>query len=138
VTRRPSGLVVPGPPAACAPSGEHWHRLVDWTATTDPARPELGQYAILHDWIRSTGHPTPKDPRRPHAHRWQGPELRRHLANALAGPMLEVAVRTMDGLWMTGPSVAERPSQLTDWLDNEDAIAMTLHPELRPARLRDN
>lgn len=122
--------------AACKPGGVHWHQLVDWTATTDPDNPTLGQYAIQHEWSRGTGHPTAPEMVRPHAHRWTEAALRRDLAGALSAADLELAVRALDGAWQTGPSVADRPGA-TEWLEDERAVAMTLHPELRPAGLRD-
>lgn len=119
------------PPAACELGGLHWHQLVDQKTGG------LMQYGIQHEWIRSTGHPSPADPGRPHRHAWDEPGVRAALRGHLSAADLELAVRALVGQPMTGPSVATRPGGAADWVDNEEAVARTLHPELRPARLRD-
>ncbi len=104
MSRRARLAAPPSPPAACRPDGTHWHPLYH------PVTGEPMPGAIEHEWLRSTGHPTGPDPRRPHFHLWDGLGLVR------------------------GPSVAERPGDL---VDNEERDALSLHPELRPPRLRD-
>ncbi len=118
-------------PLACRPDGRHYHQLVDL------ASGRLLPYAIEHDWAKGTGHPTTPDPARPHRHLWTEAGVIAALRGKIPAGDLLLAIRAMSGLPQTGPSVAERPGDVGSWLDNEEAVAMTLHPELRPARLRD-
>lgn len=117
---------------ACQPSGLHWHQLVD------PYTGKPMQVAFAHYWTRASGHPTSPDPHRPHQHVWSEAQLTdalRHLG--IRGPMLHGLVRELEGMPRDTPSTAHRPGGVTEWLGSEEAVALTLHPELRPPRLRD-
>jgi hypothetical protein len=114
---------------ACKPGGLHWHQLVN-------ERGEFLSVAYSHEWRSSTGHLLGPDPRRPHAHKWSEATIRAAMFGQPPGRIL-YAVRSLAGKWESGPSVAERPGNVTEWLSREEAVALTLHPELRPARLRD-
>jgi len=81
-----------------------------WHPLYDPVTAEPQPAAIEHEWLATTGHVGGPDPRRQHFHKWPGVGL------------------------VKGPNVAERPGGAAR---TEEEDALTLHPELRPARLRD-
>lgn len=109
----------------------HWHELVHLAS----GRPMA--YGFEHEWTVATGHPSPANASRPHVHIWTEAGVRDALRGHVSAAELEEAVRAMAGLPQTGPSAADRPGDVSAWLGNEEAVARTLHPELRPARLRD-
>jgi len=115
---------------ACDLDGMHWHQLCEPNG-------DLLPMAFRHEWSYAAGHPSGRDANRPHAHRWDEARIRAELAGQRPGAIL-YAVRRLAGRFLCGPSTAERPGDVTGWLNQEEAVSRTLHPELRPARLRDS
>ncbi len=116
----------------CQRSGRHWHVI-----RPDPLFPSGARGFVEHSWAADQGHSGDPDPERRHTHVWTEATV-----TAAYGPVvhnedrLRLIVGRLAGTVWLDPSIDREPDPMA-YAREEELAARTLHPELRPSRLRD-
>lgn len=133
LTERDAALLAWQRTAGCKRGGRHWHVYVP-----TPLLPQGARAFVEHDWSASLGHSGVPDPTRRHRHMWDAAvvaavvaEFRRAGLNRMASSAARlVGTPRLD--WSI-----DRQPDIAAWMRDEELVARSLVPDLRPSRLRD-
>lgn len=116
----------------CQRSGRHWH-----VVRPDPMFPSGARAFVEHSWAPDQGHQGDPDPARRHEHVWTEAAIEAAYRPIVHNPdRLALIVARLTGTVRLEASIDREPDPMA-YARDEELAARSLHPEMRPSRLRD-